>query len=247
MNQLKDALILVVDDEKILRGAIRFELEMEGAIVSEASGGREAFDLIKQKEFDLILSDVRMPDGDGVELLDNIKKQNAMTPVVMLITAFVDIKIEQAYQKGCAGIIAKPFDPEVLVKQIARALKTHPNQWAEKLERVKLETDVKIEHSSFPAAIQERIFNISKGGMFVSTQGPFPKVGSGLTFRLTWLDNQFSPFQGEGIVRWIRSEKSNENPTGYGVEFFNLSEETIVNLSEIIKKLKNKIPYIPVA
>ncbi len=245
MSQLKDAVILVVDDEPTLREAIRFELEMEGAIVSEAGGGREAFEMIKKSAFDLVLSDVRMPDGDGVELLDNIKKLNAMTPVVMLITGFSDLSSEQAYQKGCAGFVSKPFDPEKLVQLIARALKDHPSQWAEKLDRVRIVEKIKIESESFQKALDEKIFNISKGGMFVPVSGPLPAVGDAISFHFNWSDNRWSPFEGEGIVRWVRAANQAENPRGYGVEFFNLSPETVKHLTEIIEQLKNKIPFIP--
>lgn len=247
MSQLKDAKILVVDDEPTLRGAIRFELEMEGAIVSEAGGGREALDLVKNGAFHLVLSDVRMAEGDGVELLENIKKLDPMTPVVMLITGFADLSAEQAYQKGCAGFVSKPFDPEELTRLVARALKTHPNQWTEKLERVKVTTEVKIEHSSYDNAREENILNISKGGMFIASKGPFPKVGTGLSFVLTWKDNRWSPLEGESIVRWVRPTEQDGKPMGYGVEFYNLSAQTIKSLSEIVDKLKDKVPFIPAA
>lgn len=123
MNLLKDIEILVADDEPILRGAIRFELEMEGAIVSEASSGQEAFKLIKENNFKVVLSDVKMSGGDGVELLDNIKKLDSFKPIVMLITGFSELNSDDALKKGCSGFISKPFDPEELVQQISNALK----------------------------------------------------------------------------------------------------------------------------
>ena len=123
MNLLKDIEILVADDEPILRGAIRFELEMEGAIVSEASSGQEAFKLIKENNFKVVLSDVKMSGVDGVELLDNIKKLDSFKPIVMLITGFSELNSDDALKKGCSGFISKPFDPEELVQQISNALK----------------------------------------------------------------------------------------------------------------------------
>lgn len=247
MSQLKGAVILIVDDEPILRGALRFELEMEGAIVTEAGGGREAIQLVKEKSFHLVLSDVRMADGDGIELLDSIKKLNHMTPVVMLITGFSDLTSEQAYEKGCAGFIAKPFDPEDLVRLVSRALKTHQHQWSEKLERVNYSKEVTINCASFEKAIESKILNVSKGGMFVASSGPFPEIGTALNFKFTWEDAQWSPLEGEGMVRWVRKSEQNGNPTGYGVEFYNLNESTISNLTKIIEQLKNKIPFIPAA
>jgi CheY-like chemotaxis protein len=247
LSQLKDAKILVVDDEPILRGAIRFELEKEGAIVSEAGGGREALEQVKNGAFHLVLSDLRMAEGDGVELLENIKKLDPMTPVVMLITGFADLNAESAYQKGCAGFVSKPFDPEELVRLVARALKSHPNQWSEKLERLEVSTEVKIDHSSYESASEENILHISKGGMFIASRGPFPKVGTGLSFVLTWKDNRWSPLEGEGIVRWVRPTVQEGKPMGYGVEFYNLNAQSIKLLSEILDQLEDKVPFIPAA
>lgn len=245
MSQLKDAHILVVDDEPDLREVIRFELEMEGALVTEAGGGHEALKMVQDNNYHLVLSDIRMAEGDGIELLDNVKKLDPMKPVVMLITGYSDLSPEMAFEKGCAGFISKPFDPEELVRMISRALKSHAEQWSEKIDRISLFTDVKIEHASYAKAVEAKILNISKGGMFVAADHSHPRVGNRIKFHLNWEDEKWSPLIGEGLVRWVRKEPKDGKLPGYGIEFFNLNESTISNLNEIIDHLKNKISYIP--
>ena len=144
MTRLAGKTILVVDDEVDLRGAIAFELEMEGAQVLQASGGHEALELVKMKSPNLVISDVRMPHGDGVELLDNIKKLNPWMPTVLLITGFADLTPDQAYAKGVAGFISKPFDPDTFLKLVLRSIQSPHSAWREKRLEVNGDLEVSI-------------------------------------------------------------------------------------------------------
>lgn len=125
MSLLKDAKILVVDDDSTLRGAVRFELEMAGAVVEEASSGRSAFERVRKVNFHLILSDVRMPDGDGFELLDKVYKLNSNLPVVLFISDLAGVSKEDMQSRGCAAHLSKPFDPEFLVKVLSDTIKKY--------------------------------------------------------------------------------------------------------------------------
>jgi CheY-like chemotaxis protein len=87
------ATILVVDDEPNYRLIIGQLLESEGYSVVEAGSGREAFELFRDSpELDLVMTDITMPDGDGMELLAKIKSERSEVPVVML-TAHNDTKL----------------------------------------------------------------------------------------------------------------------------------------------------------
>jgi two-component system C4-dicarboxylate transport response regulator DctD len=76
--------VLLVDDNDTLRRALRRTLTAEGHQVVEASNGREAVQRSREEDFDLIVSDVRMPDMDGVELLRAIHERDADLPVVLI-------------------------------------------------------------------------------------------------------------------------------------------------------------------
>ena len=121
MRYPKDIVILVVDDEPELRDALVFDFKRKKFQVLEASNGRDAFEIVKKNRIDVVLTDVRMPGGDGIELLDNIKSFNQEIPVVMFITAYADISTEEALKKGAFAVFSKPFDRKALLEAIMKA------------------------------------------------------------------------------------------------------------------------------
>jgi CheY-like chemotaxis protein len=112
--------ILIVDDEPLLREILVEDFEYEGFKVYEASGGNEAFSKIKSGEFmvDTVLSDIRMPDGSGIDLLENIEREITDGPSVVLVSGFADITEEEALAKGAKRLFKKPFDNEELMDYV---------------------------------------------------------------------------------------------------------------------------------
>ncbi len=108
-NELSGKSILVVDDEADLRSIISEDLEMLGAEVFQATNGRSAFDLFQRHRQDAIVSDVRMPGGDGVELARNVRAAFHPMPCFVFITGFADITPEQVGAIGVHGMLYKPF------------------------------------------------------------------------------------------------------------------------------------------
>lgn len=114
--------ILIVDDEVMVREVLKDFFEMESFEVFEASNGKEAFELIKLHDFSCVVSDVRMPNGDGIELAKNIKDLNRKNQKIVLITGYSDISALFAEEIGAADVISKPFNPRDLVKLVIRIL-----------------------------------------------------------------------------------------------------------------------------
>ncbi len=114
--------ILIVEDEKVLRESLAGLLEEEGYDVVQASNGKEAYDLVVQRPVDLVLSDVRMPEMDGLTLLGHLKQLAPETPVIM-ITAYgtVDSAVE-AMKAGGWDYLLKPVQFDDLLIKIQRAL-----------------------------------------------------------------------------------------------------------------------------
>lgn len=102
--------ILVIDDEKNIRNSLKDILEYEGYGVTTAENGFDALDLIKNKSFDLIFCDIKMPQLDGIELLKIIKELNVHTPVIMISGhASIDNAVE-TIKIGAYDFIEKPLD-----------------------------------------------------------------------------------------------------------------------------------------
>lgn len=115
--------ILVVDDEEDLRNAIIFDLKRKGFHVFSAESGSKALGLIKANNIDLVISDVRMADGDGMFLLGQIQALGKKVPLIF-ITGFTDYSERECLERGALRVIAKPFDRKLLLEFIIEALQS---------------------------------------------------------------------------------------------------------------------------
>lgn len=111
------ARILVVDDDEFLRQAMT-EILSPFYQVSTADSGKMAFEIIQAVPIDLVLSDVCMANGTGVELLEWIRERNSVTPTVVLVTGYSQITPEEAVQKGAHSVISKPFGSKHLLAAV---------------------------------------------------------------------------------------------------------------------------------
>jgi len=114
--------ILVVDDEKNYLLVLSAVLEDEDYEVLTAQGGREALDIQKSSDLDLILTDMKMPAMDGIELLEKIKAMDQDLPVIMMTAHGTIDKAVEAMQKGAYSYILKPFDNERLILYVKKAV-----------------------------------------------------------------------------------------------------------------------------
>ncbi len=113
--------VLLIDDERAIRRALREILEFEGCQVTEAENGAQALQLIKDHTFDLIFSDVKMPQMDGLELLDTIQPQGVETPIIMISGHGTVETAVACIKKGAFDFIEKPLDLNrilVLLRQV---------------------------------------------------------------------------------------------------------------------------------
>ena len=116
--------ILVVDDEKLIRGTLRDRLEKEGYLVGEADTGAAAMEQLRQEEWDLLLLDFKLPDTDGLEILRHAKERRP-APAVILMTAFASVQnAVEAMRLGAYDYVKKPFNLDELVLECERALET---------------------------------------------------------------------------------------------------------------------------
>ena len=114
--------VLAIDDERIVLDSIRKILEEEDFTVETFISGRQGLAAATQNEYDLVLTDLRMPDIGGMRILRDVKRIKPAMPVVM-ITGFGTVKSAvQAMKLGAAEYLEKPFSPDQLVKTVNAAL-----------------------------------------------------------------------------------------------------------------------------
>jgi len=122
MDNLKQYTILVVDDEETLRDAMVFDFKRNGFSVLSAENGVNAFELVKANKVHLVVSDMRMPGGDGMSLLEQLRAHDPEIPTVIFVTGFADVTEEAAIAKGAKNVLAKPFDRKVLMNLVLETL-----------------------------------------------------------------------------------------------------------------------------
>jgi CheY-like chemotaxis protein len=224
MTTLKGKKILVADDEPMLREIIRDVLEFEGATVREAANGKEALNLILAEPSEAVISDIRMPGGDGLELLENLRKLNVATPVVLLITGFSDLSHDSAYQKGADAVLSKPFDVNELIDRLKFLLTELPAR-------------LEARPTPFPEVQIQGIrgdhVKLGRSGMFIKEMCDH-HVGKSVSFDVECSELS-ARIKGAGVVRWSRKSSLGELPAGSGIEFVFLEPETLQPFSERVK------------
>lgn len=112
-----EKVILCVDDEVDILELFRDEFLELGFKVLEASNGVEAFEVFKSNKIDCVVSDIRMPGGDGVSFVRNVKDEGSEVPI-FLVTGFSDYSAEDLSGLGVNAVIFKPFDLEEVVEMV---------------------------------------------------------------------------------------------------------------------------------
>lgn len=230
---MKKPIVLIVDDEPDLREAIAFDFRRNNFEVLTAGSGNEAFRLVEGNEIAVVLSDVCMPDGGGVELLEKIKARNPFQPVVMLITGFADISLEEAFARGADAVFPKPFDRKLLLQAVLNVIRPtdqNPQRRSARVE-IQLPLELRVKGQHRPC----KLVNISRNGIFAELDGTVPSVSEEVDFffeAVSW----GPPIRmfGRGVVRWVRTESKPSQPMGCGIEFTEISPDCSRNLIDLI-------------
>lgn len=116
--------ILVVDDSASIRQMVVFTLKTAGFDVKDASDGDEALDIAKKQTFDLVITDVNMPNMDGITLCRELRALPAFkfTPILMLTTESSTEKKQAGRAAGATGWIVKPFNPDQLLATVNKVV-----------------------------------------------------------------------------------------------------------------------------
>jgi DNA-binding NtrC family response regulator len=113
--------ILIVDDEPGMRRILEVNLRRDGHVVVEAGGAVEATDLLKKEDFDVVLTDQKMPDGSGLDVLRAVQDNDSTTSVVFL-TAIGTLELAvESMKQGAFDFLTKPFSPDVVRAAVRRA------------------------------------------------------------------------------------------------------------------------------
>ncbi|MBX2986437.1 MAG: response regulator [Bdellovibrionaceae bacterium] len=125
MLNAQDYTLLVVEDDWMLRNLMAMDLRHQGYKVHTAECGNQALEVLNKNKIDLIVSDVRMPNGDGLSLLDQIRAKDPQHPGLLFVTGHSEVSDRECCARGALQVLAKPFERQ--------ALRDTVNYWVETL------------------------------------------------------------------------------------------------------------------
>lgn len=116
--------ILIIDDSTVFRKIVSVHLKDSSYTVVEAVDGKDAIEKLKTNEVDLIVSDMNMPNMDGITFVKTVKQDPKFkfTPIIMLTTENQEEKKKEGLNAGARAWLTKPFSPEQLVETIQKLL-----------------------------------------------------------------------------------------------------------------------------
>ncbi len=139
---MEQSRILVVDDEEVIREGLKRILDGELYTVETCSSGYSAIELLQQRRYDLIITDLKMPGMSGIEVLKGVRILQPYIPVI-LITGYASIDTAvEAMKNGAFDYIAKPFTPDLLQEKVQNAL----SQRSMPLDEICLEKEIALHH-----------------------------------------------------------------------------------------------------
>lgn len=117
-------MIMTVDDSASVRQMVRFTLEEAGYKVIEAVDGKDAVTKLSGTPVQLVITDLNMPNMDGIELIKDVRQKSDLrfVPIIMLTTESQDSRKQEGKQAGATGWIVKPFKPDQLKAVVKKVL-----------------------------------------------------------------------------------------------------------------------------
>lgn len=152
--------ILIVEDEVQLARLMELELDHEGYAVKVSHNGREALELLKEEEFDLVLLDIMLPEMDGIEVCDRLRKFSDIPVIMVTAKDAVPEKVE-ALDTGADDYITKPFAIEELLARI-RALLRRKEREKREDNNVLLIADLEIDTDKYKVKRADQEVELTK-------------------------------------------------------------------------------------
>jgi len=118
--------VIVVDDEKVIREGLKRLLSSEGYRVLTAENGRDALDIIRSEDIDVVLCDLKMPVMDAIEVLDAARKSHPDLPVIVITGQGTIENAVECMKKGAYDFVTKPFRTDYVLSVVRCAVERLP-------------------------------------------------------------------------------------------------------------------------
>lgn len=200
---------LVIDDEQIVLDSVSKILTDENYQVDVSLSGRKGLEGAIRKDYDIVLTDIRMPDIGGMRVLRDLKRAKPSLPV-LIITGYATVRSAvQAMKLGAADYIEKPFTPDQLLKAVASALDLATTQVPEEQELIHKEVMIKVLERA--SSDSEFVANLLYQGADALEEYELtgPEKLAVLTGDIEWIEGQMGPLT-PIQKRWLEQRLSAE-------------------------------------
>ncbi len=206
---MKPKKALVIDDEQVVLDSVTKILTDENYEVDVSLSGRKGLESAIQRDYDIVLTDIRMPDIGGMRVLRDIRRAKPSLPVV-IITGYATVRSAvQAMKLGAADYLEKPFTPDQLLKAVASALEMASTQVPEEQELIHKEEMIKV----LERASSDSLFFTSLLEDAADALDEYDLTGPEklalLTGDVEWIEEQIGPLT-RSQRRWLEVRRSAE-------------------------------------
>jgi DNA-binding NtrC family response regulator len=200
---------LVIDDEQIVLDSVSKILEDENYEIDCSLSGREGLKRALEEEYDIILTDIRMPDIGGMKVLRDVKRAKPSIPVV-IITGYASVKSAvQAMKLGAADYLEKPFTPDQLLKAVDSAINTAATQTPEVQDLIHEEEMIKVlERAASDSAFFTNLLEYASDALD-EYELTGPEKLALLTGDVEWIEEQIGPLT-RSQRRWLDLRRNAE-------------------------------------
>ena len=214
----KNYQILIVDDEPDILSLLEDILSRRKYTVHSANSVSKALKILEQNnDISLVISDIKMPEGTGIELLKTLRANNPTKPIVLFLTAFTDISMEDVYNRGASGFIEKPIDIKAFIKTVEETLEEIHLDTKDKIEEIPCQEEVCLKLTSLEGA------KIGTGGVFIPLEEINLRPKELVRFHIQFTNGQ-PAIEGVGEVAWTRRGTTNKGAQGIGLKFIYLED-----------------------
>lgn len=240
--------VLIVDDEPDITELFESEFQEFGFSTFCAADIHAAKIILQSNTIDVVLSDVRMPGGNGMELLKWVRAHCPPSLIFLIMTGYSDVSLAEALSLGAHGLFAKPIDLEKVIGYTRACIELR--QDTENENRRSTRKQVHFTGSITPAGestpIAATLLDLSRGGFFVSCENEEIYPGMELDFCLKFYVTRRFEISGRAIIRWMKPlpanlAQSSTNSTrtfGAGAKFLYVDENSKEALLSILTILE---------
>ncbi len=201
--------VLVIDDEQIILDSVKKILSAEDFQIDPAISSRDGLERAMSRDYDLVLTDIRMPEIGGMRILRDIKRSKPALPVV-IFTGYATVQSAvQAMKLGASDYIEKPFTPDMLVTTVKKVLRKAASEQPEKQELIHKDEVIRVlERAAVDSEFVAGLFYYGPEAL-QDYELTGPEKLAILTGDIQWIESQIGSLSAEQ-KRWLESRLSAE-------------------------------------